>query len=377
MNGRTPIWILALPMLACGGPPSAATERPSVAPEPPPSQSEARVEADVEPTHADPVVPGEDATSVRVRETIASVGARVVAVETTSDGGPPVVDVELGATRLRTPVAWEAVGALRAIATVEHLRARGIAPMDVRALRDERVWISSELRAVNAALVRRPWWLVAPTRRRGMSPPDALGPPTREVEGTGNAMIDALRVDATTSVMLVGEVEELSSSSAVCVAHPDVVRCVAARYARIEGLTGAWEGAARALVVSTVGGSTRDGGRALLFVAENEERVVTSELLLGAMTGDGERCEHEDSYCVYVEAIASDARWVADRCVELDAPERWAATHVRVGDRWRDVDVSPGPPCVRRFSVGPEGPRRERCGPTGGRPECSDVSAVD
>ena len=101
-------------MLACGGPPSAATERPSVAPEPPPSQSEARVEADVEPTHADPVVPGEDATSVRVRETIASVGARVVAVETTSDGGPPVVDVELGATRLRTPVAWEAVGALRA-----------------------------------------------------------------------------------------------------------------------------------------------------------------------------------------------------------------------------------------------------------------------
>ena len=375
--------MLALPMAACGVSTIAATEPQSEAsasePLPAAPAPVASAESEAGHAHADhPAVLGDDAVSARIRETIAEVGARVVAVEAVNDGALPMVDLELGATRLRTPLGWQAVGALHAVAVIEQVRAQGIAPIDVRALREGRVWISSEPTAANDALLRRPPWLVAPSRRRRAEVlPDALGDPTREVAGTGETAIDALRVDATSSVMLVGALADLEapSSSALCVAHADVVRCVAASYSGLEGLAGAWEGAARALVVSTVGGSSRDGGHSLLFVAEVGERVVTSELALGAMSGDGERCEHDDSYCVHVDASASDARWVADRCVEVDAPERWTGTHVRAGDRWRDVRIVRGAGCVRRFAVGPEGPRRERCGPARGRPECSDDDA--
>ncbi len=106
------------------------------------------------------------------------------------------------------------------------------------------------------------------------------------------------------------------------------------------------------VVGETSWGNQRDLGRLLVSLLVTDEGLVSSGLTLGGMAGNGESCEGHPGYCVWVEAAAHEARLLSPTCIGWRSGSAWTATHVRVGDRWIDENVTPAVPnCSAHFEV--------------------------
>ncbi len=361
------VWT-ALMLAACGSPTPASEPAPA---EPTSGASEPIAEEAPPPP---PSFPGDDELSERVRARIAELGASGRLAEG-GEAGLGESELTLGGATLRVAAPYQALRGLDALAALAALRSAGVAWLEITRVRGSDVWLSEAVAVADPARLTTPSWLLPPSRRRrarGATP--APGAATRTIEGIA-LDVDAVRVDATTSVMLLGISHgEAPEGSALCVVHADEARCAPTELVGLDGLASPWSGAPWAFVASGPVGGSRDSSRVLVFVAETEGRVTIEQLVLGGSAGDGEACEGADGYCVSITASASDARWVADRCLEIDAPTGWTAEHVRVGDRWRGESITRAARCVRRYEIGPLAPLRSRCGPEGGRPECPEPS---
>jgi hypothetical protein len=75
-------------------------------------------------------------------------------------------------------------------------------------------------------------------------------------------------------------------------------------------------------------------------------------------------------------AAIRNARLVSPTCVEWNSGRTWAATHVRLGDRWIDETSAPADPRCTVFHEAREGSfTRADCGGTFERAVCSEDDA--
>ena len=131
------------------------------------------------------------------------------------------------------------------------------------------------------------------------------------------------------------------------------------------------------VVAGRTGGSPRDATRLLVSVLREGDGVLVDALELGGVSGDGEECEGYEGYCVYVRGVAHRARLLSSDCVERGPAQGWAATHVRIGDRWVDETLEPTPRCVDRFALRNGRFERAQCGADSSDAPCPAPAAAD
>ena len=212
-----------------------------------------------------------------------------------------------------------------------------------------------------------------PSRRsRG---PDVRRPPGRSTRGAPLSSAAALRVaevyrrhpdlelsgvvlDGTHHALLVTEELGLARLGVlICVAASGVVDCAPTDLDLVEG------GLATSSPGWRVVARNVDGARSLVALTRVEGGLVVDALQLGGVDAEGYPCEERPGRCVGVRGTHRDARLLSATCVELGPATQWSATHVRIGDRWVDELIEPGPDCVERHLLREGRFERSDCGP--------------